>query len=154
MRAILILMTFLSSLLLAQELRIKANSFSADELKGVSVFNGDVNIVKEQDELNASTVTIYTDKKNQPIKFVAVGNVSFKIETKTKAIYEGKANRVIFLPQEKEYHFYENVHLKQLNEKKEIQGNEVILNINDGKAHAKGLKEGPVIMIFDIEEEK
>ena len=154
MKNILLLTILINSFLLAQELKIKADSFSADEIKGVSIFQGNVSILKYHDELNASTVTIYTNKKNQPVKFVAIGDVSFKIETKTKAKYEGKANKVVFLAQKKEYRFYKDVHLKQINEKKEIQGDEVILNISSGKAHAKGLEKGPVIMIFDIPEEK
>jgi len=138
----------------AEELKIKANTFSADEQKGLSIFNGNVRVKKGNDELNASEVTIYTDKKNQPTKFVAIGNVSFKIETKKGAKYEGQANRVVYVPKEKKYNFYENVHLKQVNEKKEIIGDEVTLALDSGKAFAKGVKKEPVIMIFDIKDEK
>jgi len=154
MKYILIMAVFLQFGLFAEELKIKANSFSADEHKGVSVFSGDVTIKKRNDELNASEVTIYTNKDNKPTKFVATGGVNFKLETKKGAQYEGKANRVIFLPQKKEYRFYENVHLKQINEKKEIIGDEVVLEIENGKALAKGVTTEPVIMIFDIDEEE
>jgi lipopolysaccharide export system protein LptA len=151
---ILLIALLLNLTAFAEELKIKANSFSADEQKGISIFSGDVRVKKHNDELNASEVTIYTDKNNQPTKFVAIGNVSFKIETKKGAKYEGAANRVIYLPKEKEYHFYENVHLKQVNEKKEIIGDEVTLALDSGKAFAKGAKSEPVIMIFDIKDEK
>ena len=147
-------MMFLQLTAFAQELKIKANSFSADEQKGLSVFSGHVRMKKANDELNASEVTIYTDKKNQPTKFVAVGAVSFKIETKKGAKYEGKANRVVYVPKEKEYYFYGNVNLKQVNEKKEIIGDEVTLALDSGKASAKGVKTEPVIMIFDIKDNK
>jgi len=151
---ILLITMFLQLNVFAQELKIKANSFSADEQKGLSVFSGHVRMKKGNDELNASEVTIYTDKKNQPTKFVAVGDVSFKIETQKGAKYEGKANRVVYMPKEKEYYFYGNVNLKQLNEKKEIIGDEVTLALDSGKASAKGVKTEPVIMIFDIKENK
>jgi len=154
MKNILILTILLNTILLAQELQIKANTFKADEKKGISIFQGDVNILKKNDELNASKVIIYTDKKNQPTKFMASGNVSFKIQTKQGSKYEGTANKVIYIPLKKEYYFYENVHLKQIDEKKEILGDEVILNTTDGKAYAKGLKKEPVIMIFNIAEEE
>ena len=39
-----------------------------------------------------------------------------------------------------------------IKEKKEIIGDEVVLDITKGKAHAKGKKSGPVIMIFDIKD--
>ncbi len=151
---ILLLAMLLQFTVFAEELKIKANTFSADEQKGLSVFSGHVRVKKGNDELNASEVTIYTDTKNQPTKFVAVGDVSFKIETKKGAKYEGKANRVVYVPKEKEYRFYENVHLKQVNEKKEIIGDEVTLALESGKAFAKGVKKEPVIMIFDIQDEK
>ncbi len=154
MKKILVLLVAVSSLALAQELKIKAASFSADEMKGISIFDGNVSMVKNHDELYASKVTVYTDKENKPTKFVALGNVSFKIETKSKAKYTGSANRVVFLTKEKEYRFYQNVHLKQIDEKKEIQGDEVVLNITTGKAHATGVNKGPVIMIFDIPEKE
>lgn len=154
MNKILIALLFFAISLFGAELKIKADSFHADQSKGISVFIGNVNIIKSNDELNASQVTVYTDKKNQPTKFIAIGNVSFKIKTKDNAEYEGTANKVIYKPMKKEYYFYENVILKQINEKKEIEGDEVILNTVDGKAYAKGLAKKPVIMTFDIAEEK
>lgn len=146
------LLFILGSSLFSQELRVTSDIFNADEQSGVSVFEGNVNIVKHHDELNASKVEIFTNKQNKPTKFIATGDVSFVIETKEGAIYSGKANRVIYMPMKKEYHFFQNVHLQQINEKKEIQGDEVILKITDGKAYAKGIVEKPVIMIFDMSE--
>ena len=154
MKYLLILIFSIQTVLLAQELQIKADIFHGDEKTGISVFTGNVKIKKLNDELNASKVTVYTDANNQPIKFVAVGDVSFVIQTKEGSHYEGVANKVIYLPIKKEYHFFQNVHLKQLNEKKEIIGDEVVLKTIDGKAYAKGIEKKPVIMIFDIKDEK
>lgn len=150
MKYILLLTLFLNSLLLSEELKIKANSFKADENTGISVFSGDVIVVKHHDELNASKVTIYVDKEKKPTKFVAIGDVSFAVETKEGSIYKGQAQRVIYLPNEKEYRFFENVHLVQVGDKKEIIGEEVVLKTTEGKAYAKGVKSEPVIMIFNI----
>jgi lipopolysaccharide export system protein LptA len=144
----------LFSLLSAQELKVKANSFTSDQNSGVSIFMGDVNILKGADELNASKVTIFVNKEKKPTKFVADGNVSFSITSKKGTVYKGVAGRAIYLPNKKEYYFYDNVHLQQLNEKKEIMGDEVVLKTIDGKAYAKGMKKEPVIMIFNIDEEK
>ena len=152
-----ILLFLLSGLMLianAQELKVKANSFTSDQNTGISVFTGDVNIIRGSDELKASKVTISVDKAKKPTKFVAVGNVSFSIMTKEGAIYKGVSGKAIYFPNKKEYYFYENVHLQQLNDKKEILGDEVVLKTTDGKAYAKGLKKEPVIMIFNIDEEK
>ncbi len=152
--AIFLLITTFTTLLFSEELKIEADSFTSDQNTGISIFNSNVNIQKANDELNASKVTIYVNKKKKPIKFVAVGNVSFIIVTKDGAKYSGVAGRVIYFPKKKEYCFYENVHLKQLNDKKEILGDEVVLRTTDGKAYAKGVEKEPVIMIFNIDEEK
>ena len=154
MRQILILTIFLITSLFSEELKVKANLFNTDQKAGISTFEGNVNIIKGSDELNASKVTIYTDSEQQPTKFVADGNASFYIETQEGATYTGKAQKVIYLPNEKEYHFYVDVYLKQVNDKKEIIGDEVVLKTIEGKAYAKGAEKEPVIMIFNMPEKK
>ncbi len=154
MKKLLLINLLLITSLGAEQLKIVAKSFNADEKAGVTVFKGDVKIKKGFDELNASTVTVYTNVKRKPTKYVAKGNVSFYIKTEAQSIYQGKAQKVIFLPLQKEYHFYKNVNIKQLDEKKEIIGEEVVISTVAGQAHAKGDGEKPVIMTFEIEEEK
>ncbi|WP_297441255.1 lipopolysaccharide transport periplasmic protein LptA [Sulfurimonas sp.] len=154
MKYVLIIAVFLQIISSAVELKIQANSFSADENKGISIFRGDVQMKKQNDELNATEVTIYTNKKNKPTKFVAIGNVVFVLETKDGSKYKGSANKVIYMPMIKEYRFYDNVHLQQIDKRKEILGDEVVLSIDNGKAYAKGMKKEPVIMIFDIDDKK
>jgi lipopolysaccharide export system protein LptA len=154
MKKTIFLTIFLGASLFSQELKVKAKLFNADQKAGISVFEGDVNIVKGSDELNASKVTIHTNSNQEPTKFTAEGNASFYIQTLEGAIYRGKAQKVVYLPKEKEYHFFKDVHLKQINEKKEIIGEEVILKTIEGKAYAKGAEKEPVIMIFDMPEDK
>jgi lipopolysaccharide export system protein LptA len=154
MKLLTILTIFLTSSLISQELKIKANEFSADEKTGISIFKGDVNILKGSDELNATVVTVYTDTEHKPTKYIAEGSVSFNINTEKGSIYKGKAEKVVYKPTIKEYHFFKNVHLRQIDEKKEIIGEEVVLKTIEGKASAKGAKKEPVIMIFKMKEEK
>ena len=151
---IILILFLITANLFCEELKVRANKFSADEKAGISVFKGDVNIIKGYDELNTSKLTIYTNKQHQPTKYVAVGNVSFKIKTKKGSKYEGVAQKVVYLPVAKEYHFFKNVYLKQIDEKKEIIGDEVVLKMKEGKAYAKGEKSEPVIMIFDMPKDK
>ncbi len=154
MKTLILLMFFLASSLVSQELKVKANEFSADEKSGISIFKGKVNVVKGKDTINASKVTIYTNKKHQPTKFIAIGDVSFEIKTKKGSSYKGKAQKVIYKPKLKEYNFFGNVHLQQLDEKKEIIGEEVVLKTLEGRAYAKGAKKEPVIMIFKMKEDE
>jgi lipopolysaccharide export system protein LptA len=152
MRIFLFLFLFFS-FSISQELKIKANYFETNEKSGKTLFKGNVNIKKGYDEINASKVIVFTDKKRNPTKFIAQGNVRFKIETENKNRYIGKAQKIIYLPKKKIYEFYKNVYLKQINDTKEVEGDEVYLNLKDGKAYAKGSFK-PVIMIFDVKEEK
>lgn len=154
MKKILILTILLTVSLLGQELKIKAKLFNTDQKTGISVFEKDVNIIKGTDELNASKVTVYTDSNQQPTKFIAEGDASFSVKTVEGDSYKGTAQKVIYYPVKKEYHFFVDVYLKQINEKKEISGDEVILKTIEGKAYAKGAKEEPVIMIFNIPEKE
>lgn len=154
MKPLYLLPFFLLVSLHAEQLKVVADSFNGDEKSGITVFRGDVKIAKGSDEINASAVTIYTDAKRKPIRYEAKGNVSFYIKTENQAVYRGKAGKAVFVPAKKEYHFYENVHIEQLDEKKEINGEEVIISTIEGKARAKGGETKPVIMTFEIDEEK
>jgi len=154
MKLLSLLILLLTSSLISQEIKVKANQFNADEKKGISIFEGNVNIIEGNDELNASKVIIFTDKNHEPIKFEATGNVSFNIITDDGSVYQGTSEKVVYLPKKKEYHFLKNVHLNQIDEKKEIHGEEVVLKIVEGKAYAKGLKSEPVIMIFNMPDKK
>lgn len=151
MKIILIILIVTS--MIANELKIKAKSFESDQTKGFSIFRGDVSIVKGYDELNASSVIIYTNSDNKPIKFVAEGNVSFAIQTQTNERYRGVSQKAIYKPPTKEYFFYDDVHIFQVGEKNEIIGDEVIIKTIEGRAQAKSKTDKPVIMIFDLKEE-
>jgi lipopolysaccharide export system protein LptA len=152
-KPIFILLLLSTLTLFSNDVKITANSFDGDEKKGVSIFTGDVKMKKGFDELNATKVTIYTDKKHDPIKMVAEGDVSFFVKTENNSTYTGKAQKTVYFPKIKEYQFYTNVHLRQLNERKQIDGDKVILNTLDGKAIAIGAKKEPVVMIFHLKDQ-
>lgn len=154
MRFLTIVLFLFISFSYGDELKVKALKFSGDQKSGISVFEGNVNIIKNQDELNATKVTVYTDQQNNPTKFVAEGSASFNIVTQDGARYKGKSQKAIYLPQTKEYYFYTDVHLIQIDDHKEILGDEVILKSIEGKAYAKGVRDEPVIMIFNVPEDK
>jgi lipopolysaccharide export system protein LptA len=149
-------MTFLAGLLVplfaADQLKIVADAFSGNQKEGRSIFTGHVRIKMNSDELNASSVEVHVDKNRTPVKYIADGNASFFLQAENNATYQGRAQKVIYLPLKEEYRFYGNVHLKQLNEHKQIDGEEVIVNMKAGTAKARGAKKQPVIMIFNLPE--
>jgi lipopolysaccharide export system protein LptA len=138
----------------ASELKVIADLFEGDEQKGISYFSGNVQISRDSDELNASKLTIFTDEDRKPTKIIIDGNVKFTIKTEQKEQYSGKANQVTYLPTEKYYKFFGNVVLEQLGSKKKIIGETVVINLVTSQAKAEGKGNEPVIMIFEIEDEK
>lgn len=141
--------------LLAEQVKITADSFSGNEKEGITTFKGNVKIVKGSDELNASKVTVHTDKNRSPYKYKAEGDVSFYIDLPdNNASYKGDAGKVVYLPLKQEYQFYTNVHLYQIGTNRKVFGDEVVLNAVDGNAKALGKDKAPVIMIFNIEDKK
>lgn len=152
MRYLFIPAMLLSLCWAAEELRVVAENFDADEQKGISTFTGNVKIEKGNDELNASKVVIHVDKNRKPSKYIAEGNVSFYIRTENNDTYKGRAQKAVFVPAEKLYRFYTDVHLRQINRHKEINGDEVVLDALKGRAIAKGAEKKPVIMTFQLED--
>ncbi len=149
MRVPIVLMLLISTLV-AEQLSISADNFSGSEKSGVSIFDGSVKIKKGFDELNASVVEVTLNEKSQPIKYVAKGSVSIRLRTENGSIYTGSAERIVFLPYIEEYRFYDNVQLRQIDKHKQINGDEVVVNIKDGTAVARGDGKRPVIMVFDL----
>ncbi len=152
---ILTILSLCALSLFAEQVKIVADSFYGNEKKGLTVFNGNVKITKGNDELNASKVTVHTDKERSPYKYAAEGNVSFYIDlADNNTTYKGDAGKVIYYPLKKAYQFYTNVHLYQIGTNRKIFGEEVLLNAEDGNARAVGKEKAPVIMIFNIEDKK
>lgn len=155
MKKLLAILSLCVLSLFAEEVKIMADAFEGDEKKGITTFIGNVRITKGGDELNASKVTVLTDKDRNPYQYEAQGNVSFYIDmSENNATYKGDAQRVVYLPLRQEYQFYTNVHLYQLETNRKIFGEEVILNAKDANAKAMGKAKRPVIMIFNIDDKK
>jgi len=152
--AVVIVLGAVGTLFAAEQLKIVADSFSANEKTGRSVFEGHVRVKKGSDELNASRVEVFTDAKRTPTKYIAQGDASFFLKAEDASTFLGRAQKVIFLPQKQEYRFFGDVHLMQINQHKQIDGEEVVVNVREGTASAKGAERQPVIMTFDLPDEE
>lgn len=153
MRKIATVLMLCAFSLSAEQVKITADAFEGNEKKGITTFIGNVKIKKGNDELNASKVTVLTDKDRNPYQYEAQGDVSFYIDLhEQNATYKGDAQKVLYLPLKQEYQFYTNVHLYQLKTDRKVFGEEVILNAKDGNAKAIGKEKSPVIMIFNVDE--
>jgi lipopolysaccharide export system protein LptA len=147
-----LLIALFSILTLANDLKIVSDEYEGDNKKGISIFSGNVKATLKRDKLNADKITIYTNKSNKPTKLIAKGSVEFFVQTEDGSKYEGSAKKAIYLPQEKIYNFFDDVKITQLDDKKEIIGQEVKVDLLNSTAQAKSSKDKPVVMIFEVEE--
>jgi lipopolysaccharide export system protein LptA len=151
-RTFIFLFAFISVTTNAEELKVVSDNFKADQQKGVSVFTGNVKVTKGSDELNASKVTIFTDKERKPYKYLAEGDVSFFIVTEQNEKYRGKSQTAVYMPNESEYQFYTKVDLLRLDDYRRVKGDKVVVNTQHGNAAAESTKDEPVIMIFNLQD--
>lgn len=142
----------------SNKLIIDATNFETDDIKGLTVFSGNVKLQKDKDRLNSEKLEVFLEPKAQrktteAIKYVASGNVSFEIYIKEK-IYKGKAEELIFIPKDQEYTISGNAYLKETTEEKELFGDEIFINQLTGNAKVKGSEDKPVRFIINVENNK
>jgi len=139
-------------LLYAENVEITSKNFEADEKKLISIFTGDVHIKKGKDKIRASKVIVYFDKDRKPIKYEALNNVKFKIVLDLNKTYEGRAQKIVYIPSRLEYIFEKDVYIIQKPDMRKVYGEKIILNRKTGQAVVRGTKDKPVKFIFNIEE--
>lgn len=151
----LLLLGLITLFLNAEQLIIDANNFEANDAKGISKFTGNVKLSQGKDRLKADKLEVYITKKiegkkREPVKYIATGNVEFKIFSNGKE-YEGKGKKVIYKPKEFQYSIFGDGYLKEKNEDKTLYGDEIIISKNTGEAKIKGSADKPVRFILNID---
>ena len=154
----LLILPLIALFLNAEQLIIDAKKFEANDEKGISVFTGNVKLQQGKDRLSADKLNVYitkkiANKKREPIKYIATGNVKFKIFSNAKE-YEGKGNKVIYNPKTLTYSIYGNGYIKEKTEDKTLYGDEILISQKTGEAKVKGSDEKPVRFILNIDNKK
>jgi lipopolysaccharide export system protein LptA len=155
MRYILIGLFLILNIAIAktQNVEITSKSFEADEMKHISKFIGDVKVVKGYDTITADKLTINFDKDKNPTEYIATGNAKFKLILNKKH-YSGKANKIIYDPIKKLYHFIGNAFLQDLDSNKKIYGDDIQIDQLNGKYDVKSDGKKPVKFIFKVKDNK
>lgn len=146
------------SFLFSDKLIIDANKFETYDEKGLSIFTGKVKMLKVDDELKADKLEVYLSKKNEnqkrePLKYIAYGNVEFKVKAATK-LYEGKGDKVVYEPKKMQYIITGNGFLKEKTEDRKLYGDKIYINQVTGEAKVSGTENKPVRFIIDLGEKK
>lgn len=152
----LFLLAFICISLTAQQLIIDSKNFEANDTKGISVFTGKVKLKQGKDRLNSDKLEVHLSKKSEnkkreALKYVATGNVSFKLYSNGKA-YEGKGDKLIYNIKKLQYSILGNAYIKEKVEDKTLFGETIVINQKTGEAKVKGTESKPVRFIINIED--
>lgn len=118
---------FCLSMLHCNKLEITADVFHGDENKLVNVLSGNVIVKKQRDTLRANTLTIFTDKNKNAIKYIASGNVSFEIFLKDK-FYKGRAAEFIYDVKSDTYELNKRAYIQENNTERRLYGDKIMVN--------------------------
>jgi lipopolysaccharide export system protein LptA len=138
------------------KLIIDSNSFESQDNNGILIFTGNVKMTRLKDKLDANKVVVYLSQKQEGSsnkeaeKYIATGDVFFEIFTQTKH-YEGKGDKVIYLPKKMQYEIIGNGYLKDITEDKTLLGDTIYIDQKSGNANVKGSKDKPVRFILSID---
>jgi len=135
----------------AQKVEISADSFEADEKKMVSVLKGNVLLKKGGDTIHASTLKVYFDAHNKPTKYLALGNITFDINTE-KQSFDGHANQLLYNPKTLVYEVSGDAYIHEKSQNRKLYGETIMIDRISGKSTIKGSKKRPVKFIFEVKE--
>ncbi len=136
----------------ASEVVITSDNFEGDDKAGVSKFYGNAKAVKAQDVITADTFFVYTNANRKVQRVEAVTNAKFFIVNDAKT-YQGYADKLVYWPDKKEYELIGNAMAENLDEKKKVYGDYMIVNNESKKAFVKGNSSQPARFIFYVEDE-
>lgn len=141
------------STLVAVEVKVSADKFSANEIKNKAEFLGHVVITKQNDILKADKLTINFDKKRKPTKYEATGNASIKVFIKNKE-YFGKGKTLTYEPKKNKYTIKGNAFFEDRTADRKVYGEIISVNQTDGKYQVDGKNNEPVKFIFQVDDKE
>ena len=133
----------------ASNLEITADNFYHKDGDKKAEFQGHV-IAKEGNNLiKSDKIIIYLDKNNEAYKYEAIGKVYFEIKSSKKDV-TGSCNKLIYLPEQEIYTLTGNVAMHDNLNKRDVYGDEVILDNKKKTSIAKSNGKKPVKFLFKV----
>jgi lipopolysaccharide export system protein LptA len=129
-------------------LEITAETFKYDPKREISIFQGNVKAKKGGDYIYSHRMEIFL-KRKKVVKYLATGNVRFRITLDPKDIYQGRADRLIYWVQRGDLVLEGNCSVKNLRSGEQITGEYIKLNRYTKGAEVKGGKR-PVKVILEL----
>lgn len=135
------------------ELKVQAKSVESDLKKGQTVLSGEVIVTKGEDTLWADKVVVETNKKNEPLKYTATGNVRFYAKMPDKQM-KGRAKKAIYDVKKDEYQLIDNAIIEEIGKNNTIKGNIITLNPTTQEASVRGSESKPSVLTFILDEKE
>lgn len=151
MRYYIILLLLLTSLLSGAKVEITSDKFYADDNSSKVFFVDNVKVTKGKDRLFCDLLIVYFNNKQETQKYDASGKVTFDIYRKG-IHYQGSAKSVEYIVKLAQYTFKGNAIIHDRTSKRDLFGEEIILNSNTGEASVKSNNQRPSKFIFEMEE--
>jgi len=145
----MLLLLFVSSAYGAK-VEITSDKFYADENASKVFFMDNVKVMKDKDRLLCDLLVVYFNTKQETKKYDASGNVRFDIY-RNNTHYKGSAKSVEYSVKTTQYTFRGNAIVHDLTSKRDLFGEEIILNSTTGKASVKSGDKHPSKFIFEME---
>ena len=139
--------------LFAEQVEVTADKFFADEKKKISVFEGNVKVVKQSDKLLAQKVLIEFDDKKQPLRYIATGDAKVNMTMNEKKYY-GEAEKMTYEPSKSTYILEKKAFLHEIESDKKVYGDYIKADQISGQYEVDGKGKAPVKFIFKVEEQK
>lgn len=118
--------------------------------KGITELSGEVLVIRGEDRLWADQVIIETNKKRQPQKYTATGNVRFYAKLPDKEV-RGQAKKAIYDVQKDEYQFIDSASIEEVGNKNLITGNLIVFNMKTQEASVRGSSHRPGVITFTMD---
>jgi len=146
-----IILLLIAIFLSAAELKITSKHFFYDSKKLISIFEGDVKVIKGSDKIYAQKLIIYFDKNKKPIKIEAIKNVKFEFQMDKNSTYKGKSNKLIYYIKNGDIILIGNAEIKKVQTNEKISGDKIKINRITKNIEVIGNKK-PVNIIIKVNE--
>lgn len=142
-----------TGLLFAQKIEITSTSMNAENLKKEVHFIGNAKVKKREDWIHADEIIVHFNDQNETNMYQAIGKVTFEFKNE-KGHYKGKSEKVTYYPLKSFYVLSGKAKVDDVMNKRQVKGDEIILDMVTGNSQVKGSKKKPVKFIFTTEESK
>jgi len=142
---------FIAIISYATNIEILAKHFEYNQTSNISIFTGDVNVTKGNDNILSDTLYVYTTNQKKLAKIIAIGHVKFKVTDKNST-YKGKSDKLTYIASKQLFVFEGNVNIIKLDDNQQLFGDKVIINKKEGSANITGSSNKPIKFILKVKE--